>query len=145
MSRDSRAALVASVAVLVVMILGFRFLGSPTSQRLIQADLRTMQAMAQLAQQINQKSNGTNEELPANLDSFPDAMRQDPLNHKTFEYRLKSKTEYELCAVFAAKSGNAQIQPNTTQSDQERWSHPAGRYCFSFDTAQPIPQAPYFY
>ena len=53
MSRDLWAAIAATVAVLVVAILGFHVLGSPANQRLVQADLRTVHGLAELAQQIN--------------------------------------------------------------------------------------------
>jgi len=130
MSRDARAAVAAIVAVVAVVILGCRFLGSPASQRLIQSDLRTVQALNQLAQQIEQKSRSSNNELPANLDSFPDFVKHDPITHKSFIYKPRSATQYELCATFAAKSPEVQPEPNLHQANESRWAHPGGSTAF---------------
>jgi len=142
MSRDTRAALGAAVAVIAVIILGFRFLGSPTSQRLIQSDLRTVQALNQLASQIEQKSKKSNNEIPANLDAFPASAKQDPLTRRNFVYKPKSKTAYDLCATFVAKSPDVEPQGNPKG---EQWAHPAGDYCFSLDASEPVPPAPYYF
>jgi hypothetical protein len=143
MTRDARAALAALVAVVVVVILGFRFLGSPRRQRLMQSDLRTVGALSQLAQQIQQKSLASGHEIPANLDSFPDAAKRDPVSRQSFLYRPRSKTSYELCATFVAKSPD--VEPNTSLPNEGFWAHPAGDYCFSFDATGPVPPAPYVY
>lgn len=143
MSRDTLAAVAAVVAVIVVILLGFHFLGSPGSQRLIQSDMRRVQVMSQLAQQIKLKANESNKEIPANLGGFPVSLRQDPITHKSFLYTPKSKTSYDLCATFLAQSPEVQLQPNSTPST-EGWSHPAGDYCFSFDVTQDVSPAPYF-
>ena len=45
MSRDVWAGIAATVAVAVVVILGFRVLGGPANQRLVQADLRTVRTL----------------------------------------------------------------------------------------------------
>ena len=42
MSRDKLAAIVAILAIVLVILLGFHFLGTPASQRLIQSDMRTV-------------------------------------------------------------------------------------------------------
>jgi hypothetical protein len=145
MSRDTRAALAAVVAVVAVIILGFRFLGSPASQRLIQSDLKTIQALNQLASQIEQKSKSSGNEIPANLDAFPDSAKQDPLTHKNFIYKPKSKTAYDLCATFAAKSPDVEPQGNPALLKGDPWAHPPGDHCFSLDTSEPVPPAPYYY
>jgi hypothetical protein len=60
MSRNYLAAIGATFVVVAVVILGFRVLGGPSTQRLAQADLRTVRAMALLAAQIELKWNGSN-------------------------------------------------------------------------------------
>jgi len=70
MSRDLWAAIAATVAVVVVAILGFRVLGSPASQRLVQADLRTVHALGELAQQINASGRREADRLPPTSKSF---------------------------------------------------------------------------
>jgi hypothetical protein len=143
MRRDTFAAVAAIVAVIVVILLGFHFLGSPGSQRLIQSDMRTVQALCQLAQQIQIKAHDSNNEIPANLDSIPDDSKRDPVSRKPFLYTPKSRTSYDLCATFQVNSPEARLQPNSVQST-DGWSHPAGDYCFPLDASKPVPPAPYF-
>jgi len=133
------------VAVVAVIILGFRFLGSPTSQRLIQSDLRRVEALSHLATQIEQKSKRSNNEIPANLDAFPASVKRDPLTHKNFIYQPKSKTAYDLCATFAAKSPEVEAQGNPALPRGDLWAHPPGDHCFSLDVTEPVPPAPSYY
>src|ERR1700688_964623 len=100
MSRDARAALVASIAVIAVVALGFAVLGSPGTQRLVRSDERTVRSLAELAQKIQNHWKASHSELPANLDRFLEKEKQDPLTHKPFAYHPKSTTAYELCATF---------------------------------------------
>lgn len=140
MSRNIWAAIVATVAVVAVIILGFRVLGGPSTQRLVQADLRTVRAIAQLAGQIEAKWGSANNTLPSNLDQFPTQEKQNPITKKLFDYRPKSNSEFELCTTFLANSRN--LQPDNTP---DPWAHPSGDYCFHFDASQQVPQVPYFY
>jgi hypothetical protein len=139
-NRNVWAAIGATTAVVVVVILGFRVLGGPRSQRLVQSDLRTVRALASLAQQINQRWGSSGKTLPTNLEKFPKSVKQDPVTAKPFSYRPKSNTEYELCATFAAD--NRELQ---TANPDEHWAHPKGDYCFEFDTTQQVPFVPYVY
>ncbi|MCU1243626.1 MAG: hypothetical protein JWO71_4352 [Candidatus Acidoferrum typicum] len=140
MSRDQWAAIAATIAVAVVVILGFRVLGSPASQRLVQADLRTVGAIAELAQQINQKWATGARPLPADLNKLPSALKQDPVTGKPFVYHAKSNDEYELCASFATDNRNA---PTVNTADP--WIHPQGDYCFQFQASTQVPSIPYSY
>jgi|SRR5580700_9743965 hypothetical protein len=140
MSRNILAATGATFVVVAVVILGFRVLGGPSTQRLVQADLRTVRALAQLAGQIQSKWTGSNKVLPANLDQFPTADKQNPISKKLFDYRPKSNSEYELCTTFLTTSRDLQ---STNTADP--WIHPSGDYCFQFDATQQVPQVPYYY
>jgi len=146
MNRDTLAAIAATIAVVVVIILGFRVLGGPGRQRLVQSDQRTVRALSELAQQIKQSWDSSSNRdtlgkvLPANLDKFPASAKQDPLTHKSFTYRPKSNGEYELCGTFAFDSREAQ-----DQNPDEHWAHPKGDYCFPLDATKSVPQAPYYY
>jgi hypothetical protein len=55
-----------TLAVAVVVVLGFRVLGSPANQRLVQADLRTVIMLSRLAQEINRRWVAGGKTLPAN-------------------------------------------------------------------------------
>jgi len=140
MNRNTWAAIVATIAVVAVVILGFRVLGGPGTQRMVQSDLRTIRTLAELAHQINQKWFSSGKVLPANLEKFPNSAKQDPAAHKSFAYRPKSNSEYELCATFATDSRDLQAQ-NTN----DPWAHPKGDYCFQLDASQQVPPVPYYY
>jgi hypothetical protein len=140
MTRDARVAVIASIAVVAVIVLGFAVIGSPGTQRLIRSDERTVRSLAELAQKIQEKWRASDSELPATLDRFSEKEKQDPLTHKPFVYHPKSKSAYELCATFL--TDNRHLEPGEFD---ESWRHPKGDFCFSLDAAQPVPQAPYYY
>jgi hypothetical protein len=133
MNRNWLAATVATLAVIAVVLLGFRALGGPTKQRLVRADQRTVQAIAQLAQQINLKWQTSNRTLPESLDKFPDNAKKNPVNGAAFTYRVKSASEYELCGTFLTDNRD---EPYVNRADP--WLHPQGGYCFTFDPAQQV-------
>jgi hypothetical protein len=140
MNRNTGAAVAATIAVVVVVVLGFKVLGSPGTQRLVQADLKTVQALSQLAQQINLKWNNSGKALPTSLEKFPDQAKQNPVTHELFVYHPKANSEYELCATFVADNRDTQAL-NTN----DQWAHPKGQSCFQLDASQPVPQVPYYY
>jgi hypothetical protein len=140
MNRNSWAAIAATIAVVVVVILGFRVLGGPATQRLVQSDLRTVRTLAELARQINQRWESSGKILPDNLEKFPNSIKQDPVTTKSFSYHPKSNNEYELCATFATDNRDLQ-----TTDPNDRWTHPKGDYCFQFDASQHVPFVPYEY
>ena len=140
MNRNSWAAVAATIAVIVVVVLGFRVLGGPGTQRLVQSDFRSLRTLSELARQINVKWMSSNKVLPADLDGFSKATKLDPLTGKPFPYRRKSDSEYELCASFATDSRDVQAQ-NT----DNYWAHPKGYYCFEFEASQQVPFVPYYY
>jgi hypothetical protein len=140
MSRDAWAAIAATIAVVAVGILGFRVLGGPANQRLVQADLQKVRTLSELARQINMKWASAGKTLPANLDHFSAAAKQDPASGAPFAYRPKSSEEYELCAAFATDNRDSP-QANTA----DPWIHPKGDYCFQFEASQAVPFVPYNY
>ena len=140
MSRDVWAGVAATVAVVVVVILGFRVLGGPANQRLVQADQRRVNALSELARQINSRWSTGARPLPADLEKIPSAMRQDPVSGKAFVYHAKSNDEYELCATFATDDRDARATAPT-----DRWLHPKGEFCFPFQASEQVPFVPYSY
>jgi hypothetical protein len=134
------AAIAATVAVVAVAVLGFHVLGSPANQRLVQADLRTVQALAQLAQQINGRWSTGARPIPADLEKIPSDVKQDPVSGKPFIYHAKSNEEYELCASFATDNRDARMG-----SPADHWLHPKGEYCFRFQASRDVPGVPYSY
>ncbi len=140
MNRNTWAAAAATVVVVVAIVLGLRDLGGPANQRMVQADLRAVQALGTLAQQIQTSWSNSGRVLPPNLDTFPRSMAQNAVTNRPFAYHPKSGSAYELCATFATASPNP---PN--QNTPDGWAHPKGNHCFQLDAAQPVPQVPYFY
>jgi hypothetical protein len=140
MTRNSIGAIAASIAVVIVVTLGFRNLGSPATERLIQQDRRTVQSLASLARQINFNWAQSNKVLPANLDRFRVTTTQDLTTHQPFIYHPKGNSQYELCATFVLDNQNA-----NPQNGDAFWAHPKGEYCFQFDASLPAPQAPFAY
>jgi hypothetical protein len=140
MNRNTLAAIVATIAVIPVVILGFCVLGGPGTQRMVQSDLRTIRTLAELSQQINLKWVSSDKTLPPNLESFPNSTTRDPAAHKSFAYRPKSNSEYELCATFATDSRDPRAQ-----TTNDPWAHPKGDYCFQLDASQQVPPVPYDY
>jgi hypothetical protein len=140
MNRDTWAAIVATIAVLAVIALGLHSLGGPRTQRLIQSDLRTVRTLGELAQQIKFKWDNSGKVLPANLEKFPDSVKQNPVTKKPFTYHPKSNSEYELCATFVIDSRTLHAQDTS-----DLWAHPKGDYCFQLDASQQVPQVPYYY
>ncbi len=140
MSRDARAAIVAAIAIVVAIVLGFRVLGGPGTQRLVRSDERTVRSLAELAQKIQQKWRTSHSELPPTLESFSEKEKQDPLTHKPFVYHQKSNTAFELCATFA--TDNRHQEPG---EPEDAWRHSKGDVCFPLDATQSVPQAPYYY
>jgi len=140
MNRNTGAAIAATIVVAAVVIFGFFVLGSPATQRLVQSDLRTVRALAELAQQINQRWAGSGKTLPGDLERFPNSIKQDPISAKSFAYKPKSNSDYELCATFAADNRDTQAG-----NPDEHWIHPKGDYCFEFEASQQVPFVPYQY
>jgi len=127
----------------VVVILGFRVLGGPGTQRLVRADSRTVQTLAELAElarQINTKWVSDGKVLPKDLEKLPIAAKRDAITGKIYSYRAKSESEYEVCATFATDNREAS-EVNTA----DPWIHLKGEYCFSMDAAKPVPSPPYYY
>jgi hypothetical protein len=141
MNRNVLVSTSATVAVIVVLVLGFRFLGSPARQHLVRGDSRTVQALAGIAQQINYAWNQS-QALPANLGKISGIVTRDPVSGKPFLYRPKQNSEYELCATFGLDNRRL---PDTNTADP--WLHPRGDYCFAWDASQPVPAVtfPYSY
>ncbi len=136
MNRNALATVLATIAVIVVVVLGFVALGGPNKQRLRRADLMKVQGIAKLAEQIQQTWRSSSEALPASLDKFPEAVKKDAATNTAFLYRPKGGSQYEICTFFNTDNRD---DPNANTADP--WLHPNGDYCFQLDAARPIPQS----
>lgn len=140
MSRNSLAGIGATIAVIVAVTLGFLNLGRPAQEREVHQDVRTVQAVDTLAEQIEDSWRIFHQTLPKNLDHFSASATQDPTTHAPFDYHPKTTTAYEICATFLTDD-----RSTAAQSQTPFWVHPKGSYCFQFDASVRVPRAPYFY
>lgn len=140
MSRNSLAAIAGGIAVIGAVAVGFWNLGSPARERQIHQDLRTVQALDRLADQIDNAWNHSNKVLPNNLDRIAANAAQDPTTHAPFLYHPKQSSQYELCATFLTDNGKT-----AEQNESPFWLHAKGDYCFQLDASAPPPQPPYSY
>lgn len=139
--RDTNAALVrgrsrkfaigAVVVVIAAFAIGVGVAGTPGKQRRLEADSHRIQDLRAIAHAAH--SWYPSKELPANLSGFqlPHAKTVDPENGRPYEYRIKSITQYELCATFDTAE-------ETDQTASLFWHHNQGRTCYTLDaTVQP--------
>jgi hypothetical protein len=130
--KDLVMAAAALVAVLIVLALGFHYLGSPANQRAINSDERRIDNLRSIAQWIHLRPmplSATLTELPR----IPATSIKDPVTHAPYEYHPASGTAYELCATFAAASTEDE---DTYRPRSAFWNHPKGRYCYQLDAGR---------
>lgn len=141
MNKNTLAAMLATTAVVAVLILGFRFLGSPASQRLVREDRQDVWALSMLAQELNGSWTGPSHILPEDLDKIrATTTKRTSVSSKPFVYHRKDESHYELCSTFATDN-----RKDRARNTPDFWLHPKGDYCFSFDAAESVAQAPYVY
>jgi len=133
LNRDRWFAICAALVVVAALALGFRNLGGPGAQRLIQTDSQRIRALRTMVFQINSRWAASNHTLPLTLEGIAPAMARDPITKSPYEYHPIGNNKYELCATFAADSHqDAREQPNSF------WHHTKGHFCFTFDPAGPV-------
>lgn len=121
-------------AVLVVLVLGFHYLGSPANQRAINSDERRIDDLRSIAQWIHSRPLPLPATLTESAQNSP-ASLTDPVTHAPYEYHPKSGTAYELCATFATAR---RADEDTYRPRSPFWNHPKGRYCYQLDAGQGI-------
>jgi len=136
------------VIVIISVVVGFLFAGSPFKQRLIRFDDQRVGDLQVLQGQIlnywMQK-----DRLPASLDDLRDSISgfvppRDPQTAAPYTYRTTGDLSFELCANFnlpseespGYKSRFAVPYPAGPYYDPgvsapESWDHPAGSHCFT--------------
>jgi uncharacterized membrane protein YidH (DUF202 family) len=136
-SRDAWMAALSSVVVAVMLILGFSYIGKPSTQRALRADAKRVQDLNQLSGKITGIWNAK-QKLPEHLDELADIAFADPISRVAYEYHVAEGSHYEICAIFELAS-NQGPPPRSSV-----WSHPSGRHCFVMDATQ-TPDNPYIY
>jgi Domain of unknown function (DUF5671) len=129
--RDTLFSGLASMVVIGMIVLGFFYIGPPSTQRTLRADRRRIQDVYQLSTRINTAWNSNEHQLPGHLDELSNVALADPITRSAYEYHVVEGTHYQLCATFAMSSAQNQAVVGSGV-----WSHPAGHYCFSLDAAR---------
>jgi len=137
-SRDSVAAMVATVVFLGVVILGFWKTRGPSTQRLIRGDERRLRNIYQLATQINSQYSSHGKELPAELNASQKTQYKDPVSGKPLEYYPRPPSGYTICAAFDTRGPK-----DEAEGAFAFWTHTAGRKCYEFEVGSQVPQIPY--
>ena len=137
--RDRSMASASAVLVLIMIVLGFMQLGAPSEQRKLVADSQRVQRLYMLSTAVRNYWTAHASQLPSGIAEIP-GPHLDPITNRNFEYLPGQGSQYQLCAVFAARSPREEDnQP--PRDDLNAWTHPAGRHCFVLDAAA-LPQQP---
>jgi len=144
-SRISRAVAIAtSFFILVAIVLGFFLVGSPTKQRAMRFDEQRLSDLQMIQGQILNHWT-LKAQLPNSLSVLNDSVSGfsvplDPQSKQTYEYVVKDKTHFSLCATFTNNSDALQLYGKFSMMRSapaimgggmmENWTHNAGRVCF---------------
>jgi hypothetical protein len=130
----------AALAVIATFCMGLGVAGSPSRQRHIEADRARVQNLRTIANAVFSRQMRTRNAQPAV--PLPNALRElaadglspaqtiDPETKAPYEYRVKSDSAYELCAVFVNMDDTPQ------QSIPWPWHHGRGRTCFNLSAVE---------
>jgi hypothetical protein len=134
-NRGGRFAFGAAAVVIASLATGFSLTGTPSKQRLSQADVKRTENLRTLAQGVK-TWNDVRHQMPSSLEEleqqgFSKISLADPETKRPYEYQLEQGTSFLLCATFATSS--------ETEMGSPFWRHLGGRSCYTFDAARPIP------
>jgi hypothetical protein len=127
--QHSRKFAIGSAVVLIAAFLaGLGVAGTPSIQRRLQADQRRVENLQDISRALYyQRVQLAGEPMPATLAGLVGKWQAtDPETGKLYDYRVKSGTQYELCAVFDEPE---EQNPYPSQF----WRHGKGRTCFTLD------------
>lgn len=133
---------VVSAVILLILVLGFIVIGSPSHQRKVGYDIERVNSLQNIQSQIvfyyQQKAF-----LPGTLEIINDPISGfvvplDPLTKQPFDYSIKKDLTFELCANFDLPSksteGPSPVVGVPTKpvyfGVNDNWQHDAGRVCF---------------
>jgi len=120
------------------IILGFVFVGSPATQRLVRLDGERVDDLSEIQNEMIFYYS-LKEELPASLTDLNNSISgfeapTDPDDQSEYQYNIISDLEFELCATFATESTDGSVQSRSMyygRSSTENWSHDIGHTCFT--------------
>ncbi|MBI2459332.1 MAG: hypothetical protein HYV53_02135 [Parcubacteria group bacterium] len=138
--------------VAAALIISFFFIDSPLTVRQQKFDQTIINKFSQIDNAINGYY-GENKKLPEKLNALlngasfyylTESDLTDPATNKIFDYNIKAKDVYELCAVF--KTANKEQGADKSYYFDARWLHEAGYQCLKqriaiLDNAKPAPRS----
>jgi hypothetical protein len=139
--RSATFGIGAAAVVVAAFSLGLGIAGTPAAQRGMEADHRRVQDLRAITWAVRswyQRPGKSTAPLPAALPELigkgiTRAQTADPESGRLYEYRVKSGSVYELCAVFSGRQEEDQIRQT------QFWYHAKGRACFTLDAStQPV-------
>ena len=136
-SRSLKFGIGAAAIVVAAFSIGLGVAGTPAVQRRIEADHRRIQDLRAITWAVHswyQRAGKSAEPLPALLaelagKGIQPSQTVDPETGRLYEYRVKSGTVYELCAVFSSPEEADQVRQTPF------WYHDKGRSCFTLDAS----------
>lgn len=126
---------VTAAVVFVSIIAGFFIVGSPFYQRKVRFDLRRVNDLQTIQNEIVTYWQGKNV-LPTSLASLTNDISGfrapvDPETGKPYEYTAKDKRTFELCATFSVPTPQEDQNGFRSYPYDQNWNHGEGRSCFS--------------
>jgi hypothetical protein len=115
-----------AVVVIAAFLVGLGVAGTPSIQRRLQADQRRVENLQAISRMVYGRVQLAGEMPETIAPLVAKWQATDPETGKPYEYRVKSGTQYELCAVFDEPE---ERNPYPSQF----WRHGKGRTCFTLD------------
>lgn len=131
-----------SILIFIAVVAGFFIVGSPATQRDRRFDEQRVNNLQILQTEIINYWT-LKDQLPSNLDALKNSVSGfnppvDPQTGRPYEYNIKSKLSFELCADFKKpslnRSSNAKERlPDSIYNDpySQNWDHNVDRSCFA--------------
>ena len=129
----------AATVIIISLVAGFFLVGSPFSQRQVRIDQRRINDLQVLQNEIvNYWTQKT--KIPSKLDDLKNDISGftapvDPVTGQPYEYVVKGKLSFELCANFSTQSLDERKGVPAPipyrEPYMQNWSHPAGWTCFT--------------
>lgn len=126
-----------SVVILILVVTGFIFIGSPAKARLALEDQQRVNDLQYIQSEVVSYWDRKGA-LPATLNDLNDPLNYvsvpvDPETMMYYEYNVKSPLSFELCANFGTVSNEEELFPAQTKAiypNEEYFKHTEGRNCF---------------
>jgi hypothetical protein len=131
----------AGAIVAATLAAAFMTMDSPGQVRDRKLDQRRVRELDEIADAI-ERWQGEHDEWPASLAELAaqpgvSLAVRDPVSGAAYGYEAGTGSKYRLCAVFATDTAKRDPQRDMFGYFDQRWAHPAGRYCFDREVEAP--------